>query len=50
MNSCHDISEGGLITAVTESCFGRMIGANLELENDVTMLVLMNQMDNLSYQ
>jgi phosphoribosylformylglycinamidine synthase II len=28
--SCHDISEGGLATTVTEMCFGGMIGASID--------------------
>jgi phosphoribosylformylglycinamidine synthase len=31
LRSSHDISDGGLITAVVESCFGTGRGVNLEL-------------------
>jgi len=31
INSCHDISEGGLITALVESSIGGQLGANLTL-------------------
>ncbi|NUN04847.1 MAG: phosphoribosylformylglycinamidine synthase [Bdellovibrio sp.] len=33
MNSCHDISEGGLMTALAESCFGNSLGMNINLES-----------------
>ena len=29
--ACHDISEGGMITAITEMCFGGDCGANIDL-------------------
>ncbi len=29
-NSCHDVSEGGIVTSVLESCFGNHLGAILE--------------------
>lgn len=29
---CHDISDGGLIVAIAESCFGNMIGADINLD------------------
>ncbi|KYG65926.1 phosphoribosylformylglycinamidine synthase [Bdellovibrio bacteriovorus] len=35
MSSCHDLSEGGLMGALAESCFGNALGANLNL-NDLT--------------
>lgn len=31
--SCHDVSEGGMITAVSEMCFGADLGAVLDLKN-----------------
>ncbi|MNK06214.1 Phosphoribosylformylglycinamidine synthase 2 [compost metagenome] len=30
--SCHDISEGGLMTSLLESCFGQRLGMDLNLE------------------
>ena len=33
--SCHDVSEGGIIGAVSEMCFGGDCGVNLELNEDV---------------
>ncbi|MCB9092026.1 MAG: phosphoribosylformylglycinamidine synthase [Halobacteriovoraceae bacterium] len=30
-SSCHDISDGGMITAITECCFGNHLGANVDL-------------------
>jgi phosphoribosylformylglycinamidine synthase len=35
MSSCHDLSEGGLMGALAESCFGNALGAELNL-NDLT--------------
>lgn len=32
--ACHDISEGGLVTAVAEMCFGSNLGAQLELDTE----------------
>ena len=32
--ACHDISEGGLITTVSEMCFGRNCGAKIDLNVD----------------
>lgn len=31
--SIHDISDGGLLCALTESCFGEMLGANIQLSS-----------------
>lgn len=31
LRSCHDVSEGGMLSALTECCFGEMLGANLDL-------------------
>ena len=31
LSSVHDISDGGLLCAVAESCFGNMIGCRLDL-------------------
>lgn len=33
LRSCHDISEGGLMGALTECCFGDNLGAKLNLKN-----------------
>lgn len=33
ISSCHDISDGGLLTAVSESCFGNDLGADLDLHH-----------------
>ncbi len=33
LNSCHDISDGGLMSALTESCFGNALGMKLNLQN-----------------
>ncbi|MGZ3769375.1 MAG: phosphoribosylformylglycinamidine synthase subunit PurL [Bdellovibrio sp.] len=33
LSSCHDISEGGLMGAITECCFGNALGAKLNLNN-----------------
>ena len=33
LSCCHDISDGGLIVALAESCFGNMIGAKINLDN-----------------
>jgi phosphoribosylformylglycinamidine synthase II len=33
LHSCHDISEGGLMGALVESCFGNNLGMALNLEN-----------------
>jgi len=33
LESCHDISDGGLILALVESCFGNELGANLKFES-----------------
>lgn len=33
IESCHDISDGGFLTAVLESCFGNNLGANLDVNN-----------------
>ena len=38
IRSCHDCSEGGLAVAVTESCFGGNIGAEIYLKNIQTDL------------
>lgn len=32
LKSCHDISDGGLLSAVSESCFGNYLGAEINLE------------------
>jgi len=39
INSVHDISEGGLLVAVAESCFApeNKIGAKLNIKNDLTL-------------
>jgi phosphoribosylformylglycinamidine synthase II len=34
VNACHDISEGGLVTAVAEMCFGGQAGAQLVVPKD----------------
>lgn len=34
INSIHDISDGGLITAIAEKTFGNKIGANIKLEGN----------------
>ncbi|MNL11034.1 Phosphoribosylformylglycinamidine synthase 2 [compost metagenome] len=31
LRSCHDVSEGGMLSALTECCFGEMLGATLDL-------------------
>lgn len=33
LRSCHDVSEGGMLSALTECCFGEMLGATLDLSN-----------------
>ncbi|MEN0057318.1 MAG: AIR synthase-related protein [Bdellovibrio sp.] len=33
LHSCHDISEGGLMTALAESCFGNDLGVHLDLSS-----------------
>lgn len=33
LSSCHDISEGGLMGALVESCFGNALGMRLDLES-----------------
>lgn len=33
--SCHDVSEGGIITTVTEMCFGGDCGADIDLKSNV---------------
>ncbi|XGC80117.1 AIR synthase-related protein [Bdellovibrio bacteriovorus] len=33
IKSCHDISEGGVMTAIAESCFGNNLGAKLNLQS-----------------
>lgn len=33
LSSCHDISEGGLMGAITECCFGNALGAKLNLSS-----------------
>jgi phosphoribosylformylglycinamidine synthase len=34
VTACHDVSEGGLVTAVSEMCFGNDLGASLTLPAD----------------
>lgn len=44
VKSAHDISEGGLITAVAEMCFGGGMGVDLEINNEIRPdLFLFNQ-------
>lgn len=33
LSSCHDVSEGGLLAALAESCFGNSMGMQLELKD-----------------
>ncbi|MFS4458182.1 phosphoribosylformylglycinamidine synthase subunit PurL [Bdellovibrio sp. HCB2-146] len=33
LQSCHDVSDGGLISAITECCFGEILGADLSLNS-----------------
>jgi phosphoribosylformylglycinamidine synthase len=33
LRSCHDLSEGGLLTAIAESCFGGGLGADIDVES-----------------
>lgn len=35
LSSVHDISDGGALCAVAESCFGNRLGANIQLEGDL---------------
>lgn len=32
LQSCHDISEGGMMSAIAEACFGETLGASLNLQ------------------
>ncbi|MDR4999754.1 MULTISPECIES: phosphoribosylformylglycinamidine synthase subunit PurL [Brevibacillus] len=41
VNSAHDLSEGGLGVALAESCFGKNIGAQVELTSDLRTDVLL---------
>ncbi|MEX0799099.1 MAG: AIR synthase-related protein [Bacteriovoracaceae bacterium] len=40
IQSCHDISEGGLISAVCECCFGDKLGADLQIDSHETALLV----------
>lgn len=45
-SSCHDISDGGLMVALVESCFGNKIGAEVDLttkNNDELVNLLFNE-------
>jgi phosphoribosylformylglycinamidine synthase len=37
MNSCHDVSDGGMILALVESCFGNELGLELNFTVDKTI-------------
>ncbi len=41
--ACHDISEGGLVTAVAEMCFGSEIGAQINVPNKDSETFLFNE-------
>lgn len=41
VNSAHDLSEGGLGVALAESCFGKGIGAQVELSSELRSDVLL---------
>lgn len=43
IKSCHDVSDGGLLSAVTEACFGNELGADLDL-NKLTWENLWSEM------
>ena len=38
LSSIHDVSDGGIICALIESCFGNMVGCAVELSSSVGML------------
>jgi phosphoribosylformylglycinamidine synthase subunit PurSL len=43
IESCHDISEGGLIGAVIESCIGGKLGCKINLDSFSTLPILFNE-------
>ena len=39
LKSCHDISDGGALIAILESCFGGAVGASIELSAQLDLTV-----------